>query len=200
MKYLSALLIISCFLIKANAQKEENKYWSIAVFNTQNAKPFGKFAGLFGEIIHPGIETGYGKNFSVREKHEWFLELKIACFYHRFVQVGIPVYLNFGYRYKISNQFSVETSLGAGYMHSVPATAKLKMNADGEYSNNKGLGRMQFMAAYSLGVSYIANPSASNPLRIFTAYRQNIQAPFVKSYVPLLPYNSFSLGISRSIK
>ncbi len=200
MKRLLILIFIICFLIKAHAQKEENKYWSIAVYNTENAKPFGKFAGLFGEILHPGIEAGYGKNFSIREKHEWFLELKIACFYHRFVQTGIPLYLNFGYRYKFNNHFSGETSLGAGYMHSIPATAKLKMNSDGEYTNNKGLGRMQFMASYSLGFDYTPNPSSSKPVRIFTGYWQSIQMPFVKSYVPLLPYNSFAIGISKPIK
>lgn len=200
MKCLFILLITICLLIKVNAQKGGNKYFSLAVFNTENAKPFGKFAGLFGEILHPGIEAGYGNDIFARPHHEWFVELKIAYFYHRFVQHGIPLYLNFGYRYIINSHFSAETSIGAGYMQSIPAPAKLELNSDGNYVKNKGAGRIQAVASYSLGFRYTPNPSAARPLRISTAYQQRIQMPFVKSYVPLLPYNSFMIGVSRNLK
>ena len=112
----------------------------------------------------------------------------------------MPVYLNFGYRYKINDHFFAETSFGAGYMHSIPATAKLKLNRNGYYVKNKGVGRMQAVVAYTLGFGYIPNPSAARPMRIFTAYKQMVQMPFVTSYVPLLPYNSFAIGINRTIK
>jgi len=162
--------------------------------------PFGKFAGLFGEILHPGVEIGYGKIISPKQKHEWFSEWKASYFFHRFVQHGIPVTYNYGYRYKFNSKFSAETSLGGGYMHSIPATAKLKLNSQGEYENNKGVGRMQATASFSVGVSYLVNPKAQQPLRLFCSYQQRLQMPFVKSYVPLLPYNSFMIGLSRPIK
>jgi len=200
MKRLIVLVIIASFFIKANAQERDNKYFSLAFLNTENAKPFGKFAGLFQEIIHPGLEAGYGNNIFTREHHEWFVELKFAYFYHRFVQHGIPVYLNFGYRYMVNKHFSAETSIGAGYMHSIPATAQLKLNDNGDYVKHKGLGRMQAMVAYSLGFGYVPNPSARRPIKIFSVYQQRIQMPFVKSYVPLLPYNSFMIGVSRNLK
>ena len=135
-------------LLMLSVTAQEQKYFSAAIFTTQNAYPFGKFPGLFKEIIHPGIEIGYGKILKPKEKHEWFGEVKMGYFYHRFVQHGLPLYLNFGYRYKFNSRLTAETSIGAGYMHSIPATAKLKLNEEGEYENNKGIGRMQAMATY----------------------------------------------------
>lgn len=183
--------------ISVNAQKE--KYISFAIYNTQNAMPFGKFSGLFAEILHPGFELGYGKIISQKQKHEWFGELKLSYFYHRYVQHGIPIYLNGGYRHILIERLSAETSLGLGYLHSIPATGKYKLNSDGEYENNKGIGRMQATASFGIGLNY-ALTSQPNSLRIFTIYQQRVQMPFVKSYVPLLPYNSFMVGISKPVK
>src|SRR5215468_3233933 len=115
------LVIVLNPLMKADAQNKRDQYLSFAVLTTQNAKPFGKFAGLFDDVIHPGIQAAYGRNIAIAQHHEWFVELRLGYFYHRYVQHAIPIYLNFGYRYKITKRFSAETSLGAGYMHSIPA-------------------------------------------------------------------------------
>lgn len=197
MKYFS-LTTIACLLFFSVAGQKP-AYISAAVLTTQNAMPFGKFTGLFSEIIHPGIEVGYGKIIQSKSKHDWLMELKLAYFYHRFVQHGIPLYLKGGYRYKVNSRLSAETMLGAGYLHSIPAVAKLKLDENGEYSNNKGVGRMQAMAAYSIGINYVLNKSAEMPLRVFMNYQQQLQMPFVKSYVPILPYNVFLIGISKPI-
>ncbi|MEO5948421.1 MAG: hypothetical protein ABIP79_16510, partial [Chitinophagaceae bacterium] len=188
--------LILLFGIIATAQRQT--YVSTAFFTTQNAFPFSKFVGLFKETFHPGLEIGYGKILKPKEKHEWFSEVKLGYFFHRYVQHGFPLYLNFGYRYKFNARLAAETSIGAGYMHSIPATAKLKLNEDGKYENNKGIGRMQAMASYGIGFSYILNPTAVKSLRLFTTYQQRLQFPFVKSYVPLLPYNSFIIGLIKS--
>jgi hypothetical protein len=192
--------VIALALLVCLAASSQKKYVSLAALTTQTAMPFGKFAGLFTDQFHPGIEAGCGIDLSVKEKHDWFIEFKLACFYHRFVQVGIPLYADFGYRYKFSNRFFAETSVGAGYMHSVPETAKLKLNDEGVYVNNKGIGRMQAIATFGLGLGYTIDPSAKKPVAVFTTYQQRIQMPFVKSYVPLLPYNSFMIGIKKSIR
>ncbi len=194
------LSVIAFAILASLAASSQKRYGSLAVFNTQTAMPFGKFFGMFTDQFHPGIEAGYGINMSVKEKHDWFIEFKIACFYHRFVQTGIPVYADFGYRYKFNDKFFAAASIGAGYMHSIPATAKLKLNDDGVYVNNKGIGRAQAMATFGLGIGYTFNPNAKKPASVFATYQQRIQMPFVKSYVPMLPYNSFIIGIKKSIK
>lgn len=196
MRHLLITLQILLFGIMATAQRQT--YISTALFTTQNELPFGKFSGLFKEIIHPGLEIGYGKILKPKEKHEWFSEVKLGYFFHRYVQHGLPLYINFGNRYKFNSRLAGETSIGAGYMHSIPATAKLKLNEEGDYENNKGIGRMQAMATYGFGFSYVLNPAAAKTIRVFTSYQQRLQFPFVKSYVPLLPYNSFTIGIIKS--
>ena len=193
--FIGVLLNMALF---ATAQKQ--KYLSIGIYNAQNAMPFGKFTGLFGEILHPGIEFGYGKVLSQKQKHEWFAEVKLSYFYHRYVQQGIPLYANFGYKHKIIERLSAEISLGLGYMHSIPATSKFKLNSNGEYENNKGVGRMQATAIFGIGLNYMLSPDNPRPTRIFGIYQQRVQMPFVRSYVPLLPYNSFMVGASRPIK
>lgn len=184
-----------CMVILLNAQKKD--YIGIAVYNTQNAMPFGKFAGMFKEKFHPGIEALYGRDIFQREKHDWFLELRASYFYHRYVQYGIPVYVNFGYRYKFNKKVFAETSLGVGYMHAIPATEKLKLNNSGDYVNNKGIGRAQATASYSLGVCYTLGQPATKSLAMFATYQQRVQTPFVRSYVPLLPYTTFMIGIRK---
>lgn len=197
MKQLLSTSVALCMTILLIAQNRN--YVALAVYNTQNAMPFGKFAGLFTDQFHPGIEGICGKSISSGKDHDWFLELRLSYFFHRYVQHAMPVYLNFGYRYRFNNRFSAETAIGAGYMHSIPATAKLKLNEDGEYGNNKGIGRAQAMATYSLGLAYTAHSKAAKPLTVFVNYQQRVQTPFIKSYVPILPNNSFMIGIRKPI-
>ena len=196
-KSIRSLLMLLALLITNEAHSQ--KYESIGIYNTQTAMPFGKFTGLFKGPLHPGLEYGRGFILSSKEKHDWFLEVKAGYFFHRFVQHGIPVYANAGYRYKISSRIFAETSIGAGGMQSIPATGKYKLNDNGDYENNKGIGRVQAIATYGIGGSYLLTTSTKKPMRGFLMYQQKLQFPFIRSYVPLLPYNSFMIGITRPI-
>ena len=198
MKYFFIIAASICFSLSAAAQQPT--YVTASFYNTQNAMPFGKLSGLFGGVVHPGIELGYGKEVWQKPKHFWSLEMKLGLFYHRYVQYGIPLYLDFGYNHTLVRRVSIKTSVGAGYMHSIPAADKFKLNSNGEYKNNKGIGRMQAIATFGLGLEYSLKPNSSRPVVIFTNYQQRIQFPFVKSYVPLLPYNSFMIGIHLPLK
>ena len=197
MKYFFTILALAFITLSATAQ--QSTYVTGAVYNTQNSMPFGKFAGIFKGVLHPGFELGYGKEIWQKPKHFWFVELKCGLFYHRYVQYGIPLYLDFGYNHAIASGVSIKTSLGAGYMHSIPAAGKFKLNSNGDYKNNKGIGRMQATATFGLGLEYRFK-SVSRPVVVFTNYQQLIQFPFVKSYVPLLPYNSFMIGMHFPFK
>ena len=179
---------------------QEARYASVALVSTQTDYLFGKFATLAGTPRHPGVEFGYGQSMHPTANKEWFIELRLSYFYHRFVQHGIPLTIHFGYRRRLGSRFTVQSSLGAGYLHSIPATGKFKMDENGEYQNNKGWGRAQAVASFSLGAGYMLKPSAKKPFTVFTRYEQRIQFPFIRSYVPLLPYNSLYLGIQRPIK
>jgi hypothetical protein len=198
MKLLINFLVL-CFLSINIIGQKRQKQFSLAIMNVQSAMPFGKFAGMFSDQFHPGVEAGIGFNWKTRAKHDWLQEIKAGYFFHRFVQHGIPIYTNIGYRYKFSSRFSGEIILGGGYLHSIPATAKLKLNDKGEYVNNKGVGRMQAMAITGLRASYRIRVNTTKPLTVFAQYHQLLQLPFIKSYVPILPYNIFQIGVSHPI-
>ncbi|MEP6949279.1 MAG: hypothetical protein ABI863_08400 [Ginsengibacter sp.] len=198
MKITICLLMLLLSVTLASAQK--NKEISIAFVNTGTAYPFSQFGKLITGIEHPGVEAGYSFNWKTKSKHSWYQECKLGYFYHRFVQHAILLYTDIGYRYKVSQKLCAQVALGAGYLHSIPATAKLRLATNGEYKNNKGIGRMQGMATVNFGVGYTLHPSGKTPLKLFTTWQQLLQMPFVKAYVPLLPYNSLMVGFSVPLR
>ena len=200
MKHLIIFSLLLSLSAQVLAQKKKQKFISLAVTNSQTAMPFEKFSSLLFKDFHPGVEAGIGFNWKAKEKHEWFQEFKAGYFQHRFVQHGIPIYTNLGYRYKFSPKLSAEVLLGGGYLHSIPATAKLKLDENGEYQSNKGIGRMQAMVNFSTRLSYNIQSGMNKPIQLFMQYQQQLQMPFVKSYVPLLPYNVFMIGASWPLK
>ncbi|HEX8333526.1 MAG TPA: hypothetical protein VF622_12940 [Segetibacter sp.] len=194
------LLLLLLFTSAVTAYSQRQKHISLAVTNHNSAMPFSKFGGLFQPPLHPGFEVAYDFNWKTRKKHDWFQSVKVGYFYHRFVQHGIPLYTTFGYRYKFSKAWSAESSLAAGYMHSIPATAKFKLNEAGEYENNKGIGRMQAIAAFNVGASHTITNSSTKSVTVFTLYQQRLQFPFINNYVPLLPYNTLMIGVRSPLK
>jgi hypothetical protein len=173
---------------------------SLAVTNQHSAFPFSTFKNLFTKEFHPGVEVGYGFNWKTRARHDWYQDFKAGYFYHRFVQHAIPVYTQLGYRYKLGKTVRLTAALGAGYLHSVPATAVLELRNDGTYENAKGIGRGQALFNFTAGVQYVVTGNNPRPATVFLNYQQQLQAPFIKSYVPLLPYNSVALGFSVPLK
>ncbi len=182
------------------AQNRSGKSFSFYITNNHTAYPFASFSKLFVGQVHPGFEAGYEFNWKSKAKHDWFQTFKAGYFYHRFVQHGIPLYTQSGYRYKFGEHFRASSSLGVGYMHSLPATAVLKRNEQGEYSNGKGIGRGQAIANFTIGAHYQLNLQKARPVTLSLQYQQRLQTPFIKSYVPLLPYNSMQIGASIPLK
>jgi hypothetical protein len=192
------LLFSLLFPLILFSQKKE-KQVTLAFTNSQSAYPFGSLSKLFSGPFHPGFEVGYGFNWKTKPKHDWYQAFRVGYFYHRFVQQGIPLYTQTGYRYKPWRQVHFNTALGLGYLHSIPGSAVLKANSDGEYENAKGIGRSQVLINLSLGTRY-ALSKKENAASVFLQYTQQLQAPFIKSYVPLLPYNNIALGFSMPFK
>ena len=192
MKNVWCLLLLLVMTTFASGQMK--KEISIAFVNSASAYPFSQFGKLFSGIRHPGLELGYGFTWKSKHKHDWYQEMKLEWLHHRFVQNAFLLYTDVGYRYKFSPHWTTQVALGAGYLHSIPATAKLKLNDNGEYENNTGIGRAQAGAVLNFGTGYIIHPLTKRPLKIFITYQQLLQMPFVKAYVPILPYNSLLIG------
>ncbi|HEX6332748.1 MAG TPA: hypothetical protein VFZ78_00900 [Flavisolibacter sp.] len=197
MKRTSYLLLLLLPLFSA-AQKKGREI-SFAVNNNHTAYPFGSFSRLFSGPLHPGAEAGYSFSWKEKGKYTLFQNFRAGYFYHRFVQHAIPVYTQFGYRYRVLPQLDAQAMIGAGYLHSVPATAVLKLNDNGEYENAKGIGRGQVLFNAGLSLRFRLQDNVSTP-SIFLQYSQQLQAPFINSYVPLLPYNTMAIGASLPLK
>ena len=179
--------------------QQQEKHVSFAVTNNHSAYPFASFTKLVSGPYHPGIELGYGFNWKTASRHDWYQDFHLGYFYHRFVQHAITLYSQAGYRFKPWKRLHFNTAIGAGYLHSIPATAVLELNGNGDYEKAKGLGRGQAMFNFSLGSRY-ALSKKPNAISVFAQYSQQLQTPFINSYVPLLPYNSMALGLSLPIK
>lgn len=205
-QFFSALSIFS-LLITTNVTAQHDSvskkgirfnHLSLALTNNHSAYPFASFSKLVSGEWHPGFEMGTGFNWSVRKKHDWYQEIKLGYFYHQFVQHGIPLYTNFGYRYKFSKHWDAQAGLGAGMLLSIPDHKRYKLNSEGNYESHNKV-RIQGMIVFNVGAGYQFQLDKKHPLEAFFTYQQRIQTPYVPSYVPLLPYNSLMVGIKRSI-
>jgi hypothetical protein len=171
---------------------------SLAFTNNHSAYPFSSFSALVTGAWHPGFELGTGFNWSSHKKHDWYQEIKLAYFYHQFIQHGIPLYTNFGYKYKFSRHINAQAGIGAGMLISIPDQKRYKLNSDGNYEAFNKL-RLQGMLVFNVGGAYRLALDKKHPLEVFLTYQQRIQTPYVPSYVPLLPYNSLMAGVKWAV-
>ena len=191
--HLLMLLITSTFLQAQTSKTEKQHYYQVAVSNSHSAKPFGSFLSLFYEDFHPGIDFGYGSVLKSGNKYQWFLEGRLSYMYHRWVQHNIALYALGGYRHSITPSWSAEIKLGGGYQHSIPNSKLFTITESEGVEKKKNLGRSQAIASLSLGIGKNISPHG---IRVFMEYKQQIQTPFIKEYVSILPYNSLLIGVA----
>ena len=198
MKKSILFLVLVLLFTAASAQTAKREKWVVMdAMNVHTAKPFGSFSGLFGREVHPGFEAGMGWNWKSKSRHDWLQEAKLGYFYHRWVQHSIALYTELGYRYKLPAQFSIEARLGGGYSRVIVANQVFVIDIDKnrEYKQITS-GRGQAIVT----TSFVLNKSLGKEKdkRIFFQYQQRLQTPFVKSYIPLLPYNIAAVGFALS--
>ncbi|MBX2960893.1 MAG: hypothetical protein KF687_00185 [Cyclobacteriaceae bacterium] len=188
-----AILTSALSLTKGYAQRFS--YVSLEAGNAITAFPITGFPQLFYSNFHPFVTVGTGFTWAEKKKHAWEQSFNLGYIYHRFVQHSIPLYTETIYRLNAGKNFALGVHLGLGYLHSVPATDRFELNADGEYEKITNLGRAQGMAKLSFSVRY----ALDRDWRLTLNYGVLMQGPFVKSYVPLLPYNTIQFGVQKSL-
>jgi hypothetical protein len=189
--YLLAILISLCGPCTA-----QRKFTHITIETGSAASSFPLLGAT--EIFsgyHPYSAVGLRLTWKEEKKQAWEQSIKLGYFYHRFVHHNIPFYTATGYRYDLGKKFTVRAQLGIGYLHSIPATERFELNAQGEYIKIRNLGRAQGMIHFSLAGGYKLN----NQFELTLNYGILGQVPFVKSYIPLLPYNTLQAGIAKRI-
>jgi hypothetical protein len=194
-------LLLSLFLSTALiAQHKTGQAFSLAITNHQSAYPFNKLGALIAKEKHLGFEVGYAFNWKTGKKHDWSQTFKAGYFYHRFVQHAIPLYTQLGYHYKLKEHWRLGAALGVGYLHSISDMSVLSMNEAGEYEKDNGIGRPQVLINLTFHAQYNFKWNAQKQIAVFLQYQQQLQTPFINSYVPLLPYNALGFGVKMPIK
>ena len=163
--------------------------------NAVTSLPFVGAPQLFYTNYHPFITLGARMTWKEKGKHAWEQSFNLGYIYHRFVQHSIPLFTEIIYRYDFNKSFCLRTHFGVGYLHSIPGTDRYQLNDQGEYEKIKNLGRAQAGLKFSISAAY----SINKEFQLSLNYGVLGQLPFVKSYVPLLPYNSIQLGIAKKI-
>lgn len=193
------LLVTIFYYCEAGAQEKKQgvarrlEYISVSLTNSHIEMPYGSFSRLFYEKFHPGAEIGTGFNWHSKSRHDLVQTLRLGYTYHRFVQHTLMLYTELGYRYKLPLAMSAIAKIGGGYLHSKEDSKVFVLGDDGEYRTTGKFGRPHGMASFSLGVSKELN---KNGWQVFMDYQQRFEFSFIDAYVPALPANVLSIGIS----
>jgi hypothetical protein len=191
----SSLLILTFLISDSTLAQTKLTQLTLETGNAVTALPFVGAPQLFYTNYHPFTTVGARLVWKEKGKHAWEQSFNLGYIYHRFVQHGIPLFTETIYRYDFNNSFSMRTHLGVGYLHSIPDTERFELNDQGEYEKIRNPGRAQVGVKFSISAAYALN----RHLQLSLNYGVLGQLPFVKSYVPLLPYNSIQLGIAKNI-
>ncbi len=172
----------------------DNVFFKIG--NNHSAVPFSRFGKLLYKDFHTSYELG--KSFTLKEKNQkfsWFQTANVGYFKHRFVQSGFLLYSENGYEKSITPALGINTKLGVGYYHMFTGPDIIEQNSQGVYEKKNDWGKPQAIFTFSLGITQSIIPAVNTAPKISLEYQIRIQTPFVKSYVPLLPYNILKLGV-----
>lgn len=195
MKKCISILVFSLLALNSYGQHR----LELRLSNNVTGMPLSAYPSLFYSNFHPGLDAGIQHRLNSSEKHQWAVSGNLGLFYHRFIQTGVKIYPGLDYAYVLNPHWKIEASLDLGYIMAFNNVAVLELQDDGNYESQT-LGRMrsQFMVGWRIGASY--TPSADPYGISYTmAFGTFLQGPYVSGYVPLLPYNSFSLGIDMPI-
>lgn len=196
------ILFSFAFLIcNSNAQcrfLKTTESYRFSVFNNQYYLPFAGIKNIFTSKYHAGLAAGITKNIKAKSKYATYYNFVFGIYHHRFIQTGIQLYANFGYRYNLSKKIFISSELGTGYLHSIVHQQSFKADDNGNYSKVKSFGKPQLLIAIGISAGKQVN-ILNKQGRIFLTYQPWFQMPYIKSYVPMLPNNSFHIGFDLLI-
>lgn len=188
------VLCFSFFCCQCFAQKKPLfNSWHFSVSNNHSSLPFHSFTKLAYKDFNPGFSFGPNKNIFHSQKA--FLGLRVYYFNLQKVQHSITISAEAGYQIKLPAGFYFYPNIGAGVMQAFTEGKTFELDSEGDYSKKTNYGRTQVVVILN---ERLEKRITTKGHSIFLTYQQSLQAPFIKEYVPLLPFNSLSLGVSIS--
>ena len=190
------MVLLLAIALPLSAQRG-SKPFLISVFNTGSQLPGSGALGVFTTPIHPGMMIGTEIFYNKHLANHWFQTARLGAFHHKHAQTALQIYTEAGYRRIFGRHFGTELRLGGGYVLAAPHTEVFELVGD-VYQEKMNPGRSMAMLGGAFGLSYLPN-YPFRKLRFFLDYQFALQLPFVREYVPMLPYTSLHLGTSISL-
>lgn len=198
--YLLKRILFVSILLPVSAFSQNNR-WGLSVSNNVTALPITGMPRVFYTQCHPGIEGTRSWKMNNSEKHSWLVSANAGCYYHRFIQTLILLYPSLDYELKLNSRLAMNIGMGAGYGFSIEGSDVFKLNSDGVYEQKSVFaGRSQYVITAGLGAKYSLKKEQPDGLKITLQLQDYLQGTYINSYVPLLPINSFLVGLSLPIK
>lgn len=192
--FISIVLIVSCnYYLSA-----QDYQLGGGISNNVTSFPVTGYPQLFYSGFHPGIDIILEKKLNTKLKNQWWTEANLGCFYHRFFQTALKLNVNFHYRYHFKPHIFSDIAIGGGYLHSFYHYQVFKLNSNGDYVKESGYkGRPQFIAGICMGAGISLKKSDPELWKLLIQFRTSAQGIFAGSFVPVVPYNTFLLGLTH---
>lgn len=189
------LLLFCLPLLKA----QENRL-SFAISNNITGLPVVTYPALFYSQFHPGLDFRYSTQMNSGEKNLFFFNLSAGGYYHQFVQSLVRIHPSISYERVILPRFNMELGIGGGYGLSFEGDNAFIKEEDGSYSPKPFFGaRSQYLIAFDIGGNYALSNNSPHGTRLSLKFGSFLQGTFVNNYVPILPLNSFFVGIIQPL-
>jgi len=176
----------------------QNYQLGFGLSNNVTAWPVIGYPKLFYSQFHPGIDIILEKQINKKIKNQLWAEANLGSYYHRFFQTAVKLNLNLHYRYFFNPRFFSDIGFGGGYLHSFYKYQLFKINANGDYVQETGVkGRPQYVMGFCLGAGVGLKKSDPDYLRLLIQFRSSVQGKFAGNFVPVVPNNTFLLGLTH---
>lgn len=187
------LLIITVVAMISLSSYSQESRTGYLLSNNNTSFPVLGYPQLFYSQLHPGIDLYHEWKMNKSEKSQLWYSFNLGGFYHRFIQTTVKLFPKIEYKYFVNDKIDLQIGLGAGYLHTFDNVKVMKLNSEGEYDVQSTLkGRPQFMFTLDMGFGY----KLKNDFQLVMLFRTIMHGPFIKNYVPLVPYNSLAVGLN----
>jgi len=152
------------------------------------------FSNIFINKFYPLVTIGTEFYYRNKNKSQIYQTAKIGGYYNKYNTSSFFINTEIGYRYTFGFGLFADANLGVGYSHLFHPNAIYKPNDNGEYEQVRDWGKPSIMADYLLSIGYDFSKRLNKPASIFLRYGNYMQL-FYNSDIPVLPQNSFQIGI-----
>lgn len=194
------LLIMFSLSIRGYGQKIHHVGFSLG--NNAIAMPLSGVGGIVHIPFHPAFQVHAGHAWRQREQSLWSQEVYLGYTYQRVVHHVAHLYTEGQGSWKLYNGLWGGAGLGLGYAHQVNTADNkvFELNKEGRYERTHRWGQPKFMASTSIHLNYRIAIGSKGDIAPYLRYQFWMLAPYVKSYVPLLPNALLHIGFTFTPK